>query len=149
MSYKLNQGQRLAPGETLDSTSPAMAPERAAFEAELRAASPEADVSTHPDGTYRNIYLQAALEGWIGRALQASKQAEPVDFNLDVVLGPVPISHNRSSAQVRVSFDAAEGQGRVWLMDPDDNWVAIEGPAHARTLAGLLTAWADAGEEKP
>lgn len=74
-----------------------------------------------------------------------------IDFNLDVILGPVPISHNRSSAQVRVSFDGAEGQGRVWLMDPDDNWVAIEGPAHARTLAGLLTAWADAytGEEKP
>ena len=76
---------------------------------------------------------------------------EPVDFNNDVTLEPVVISPGRSSYPVRVSFDAAEGQGRVWLMDSADNWVAIEGPAHARTLAGLLTAWADAytGEEKP
>lgn len=72
-----------------------------------------------------------------------------INFNLDVILPAHPISENRSSHPVRVSFDGAEGQGRVWLMvAPEDNedepWIPIEGPANARELARLLNAWADA-----
>jgi hypothetical protein len=72
-----------------------------------------------------------------------------IDFNNDEILPAHPISANRSSDPVRVSFDAAEGDGRVWLMvdaehDIDEPWIPIEGKANARRLAALLLAWAGA-----
>ena len=72
-----------------------------------------------------------------------------MNFNLDVILPAHPISAQRVSCPVRVSFDGAEGQGRVWLMvdpefDADEPWIPIEGPENARELARLLNAWADA-----
>lgn len=66
-----------------------------------------------------------------------------INFNEDVILPAHKISEGRSSSPVRVSFDAAEGDGRVWFMDSDDNWIAIEGQANAREAARLLNAWAD------
>jgi hypothetical protein len=71
-----------------------------------------------------------------------------IDFNKDEIL-PAP-SDPTWSTPVRVSFDAAEGEGRVWLMvEPDHDvrepWIPIEGKANARRLAALLLAWA--GEE--
>lgn len=80
------------------------------------------------------------------RLYHLAPKGAPVDFNEDVELPGHKISENRSSAPVRVSFDAAEGDGRVWLMDPDDNWIAVEGESNARELARLLLAWADTYE---
>lgn len=138
----------LKPGETIDCNDPSRAKERLSFEANLLASSPEADLSVNPEtGCYRNVYLQAALEGWIGRAVYQPPE-DLIYFNKEVPLGPVEISPGRSSYPVKVSFDGAEGQGRVWLMDSEDNWVAIEGKQHARTVAKLLNAWADTYPEE-
>lgn len=81
------------------------------------------------------------------------KPAEPVDFNKTFVLPACEISSKRASDPVSVSFDGAEGQGRVWLQvapehDIGEPWIAIEGEENARKLAGLLLAWADTYEGK-
>lgn len=86
--------------------------------------------------------LSDAFRQGIAYALESVAPAA-VDFNLDVDLPPHKISDQRYSETVKVSFDAAEGDGRVWFMDPNDNWVAIEGEANAREAARLLLAWAD------
>lgn len=82
-----------------------------------------------------------------GVAFALAGNAEPVDFNKEVILPAHKISEGRSSYPVQVSFDGAEGDGRVWFMDTDDNWVAIEGEANAREAARLLLAWANTYKE--
>lgn len=68
------------------------------------------------------------------------------DYTEDVTLGPVGLQkHN-----VVVDFDCAEHDGRMWLRSDseDEDWVAIEGPEHAITVAMRLLAWAKASQEK-
>lgn len=72
-----------------------------------------------------------------------------IDFNKDVILENPPVRIG-SSKPVRVSFDGAEYEGRVWLMvdaefDEDEPWIAIEGNDNCRRLGELLIAWADSG----
>lgn len=81
----------------------------------------------------------------IGEALSNHQ----VDFNKDVILESPPVRIGIAKP-VRVSFDGAEDQGRVWLMvdaefDEDEPWIAIEGNENCRRLGELLIAWADAG----
>lgn len=69
------------------------------------------------------------------------------DFIEDVILPPPPreASNIGMERPVRITFDGAEGQGRVWICDDEaDEMVAIPGVENARTLARLLNAWADA-----
>ena len=87
----------------------------------------------------------SSLDEWI-----ATHCPPEHDFNEDVILPPPQTP--MWAIPVRVSFDGAEGEGRVWLMvdDEHDNsepWVAIEGRANARKLAALLLAWAKDGED--
>jgi len=74
----------------------------------------------------------------------------PIDFNQDVILQPPPreVTNIGWEKPVRVSFDGAEGQGRVWLHvdhehDEDEPAIAVPGVDNARHLAKLLNAWAD------
>lgn len=83
------------------------------------------------------------------------KDEPPIDFNQDVLLQPPPreVTNIGWEKPVRVSFDGAEGQGRVWLTidhehDEDEPSVAIPGVDNARHLAKLLNAWADAYNPK-
>lgn len=65
------------------------------------------------------------------------------DFNVDVLL-PAPTAPSWAKP-IGVSFDGAEGQGRVWVTDADsDESIAIEGNENCRTLAGLLLEWVGA-----
>lgn len=71
-----------------------------------------------------------------------------IDFNKDQILES-PDYVRLSAKPVRVSFDGAEGEGRVWLgidpeYDEDEPMIAIEGPENCRKLGELLIAWADA-----
>jgi hypothetical protein len=83
------------------------------------------------------VMLDAVKEG-------ASAPVLPViDFNQDVILEP-PVRDGTNIGvmrRVQVMFDAAEGEGRVWLSDFTDDMIAIEGIENARKLAMLLTAW--------
>lgn len=70
---------------------------------------------------------------------------ELVNFNEDVVLPPPMrgLTNIGLMNEVTVSFDGAEGEGRVWLMDTKrDEMIPIEGIENARKLSGLLNAWA-------
>lgn len=74
-----------------------------------------------------------------------SKPPAHVDFNAEVVL-PAP-SDPTWAVPVRLNFDGAEGEGRLWLSvdhehDDDEPSIAVEGRENARTLARLLFAWA-------
>lgn len=74
-----------------------------------------------------------------------SKPTAPVDFNAEVVL-PAP-SDPTWAVPVRLTFDGAEGEGRLWLSidpehDDDQPSIAVEGCENARILARLLLAWA-------
>lgn len=80
--------------------------------------------------------------------MSGDSKVKPVDFNESFTLPAHKISENRSSAPVKVEFDGAEGDGRVWLMDSEDNWIAIEGEENAREAARLLLAWADSCAER-
>lgn len=68
------------------------------------------------------------------------------DLSVDLVLEPPPRSRTDIGRMepVTVSLDMAEGQGRIWLSDPQDNMIAIEGPANAELLAHRLLAWVEA-----
>lgn len=68
------------------------------------------------------------------------------DFTEMVTLGPVGLQ----KSPIELDFDCAEYKGRMWLRDGGENedWVAIEGPDHAITVAMHLLAWAMAAKEK-
>lgn len=74
-----------------------------------------------------------------------------IDFNEDVILESPSVRIGKAKP-VRISFDGAEDQGRVWLMvdaeyDEDEPWIAIEGNDNCRKLGELLIAWADSAAE--
>lgn len=86
------------------------------------------------------VMLEAVKEGARAPVLPV------VDFNQDVILEPPPreVTNIGWERSVRISFDGAEGQGRVWVcQDEDDEAIAIPGIENARKLAMLLTAWAN------
>jgi len=77
--------------------------------------------------------------------LDRLKGSEGVDFNSEFLL-PAP-SDPKWAVPVRLNFDGAEGEGRLWLSvdpehDDDEPSIAVEGRENARTLARLLLAWA-------
>lgn len=75
------------------------------------------------------------------------KEHRMIDFNQDVILNPPPreVTNIGWERPVRITFDGAEGQGRVWVCDDEaDEAIAIPGVENARALARLLNAWADA-----
>lgn len=75
--------------------------------------------------------------GYNGSA--ASKSGR--DFNKEVLL-PAP-KDPMWSVPVTVTYDGAEGEGRVWLstQEDDEPMIAIEGRENAATLAGMLIDW--------
>lgn len=63
------------------------------------------------------------------------------DFNKEVLL---PAAQDpRWSVPVAVTYDGAEGEGRVWLstQEEDEQMIAIEGRENAATLASMLIDW--------
>jgi hypothetical protein len=75
--------------------------------------------------------------GYNGSA--ASKSGR--DFNKEVLL-PAP-KDPMWSVPVTVTYDGAEGEGRVWLstQEDDEPMIAIEGRENAATLASMLIDW--------
>jgi hypothetical protein len=63
------------------------------------------------------------------------------DFNKEVLL-PAP-KDPMWSVPVTVTYDGAEGEGRVWLstQEDDEPMIAIEGRENAATLASMLIDW--------
>lgn len=97
----------------------------------------------------------ARTGGFVGRTVMvelrtdasgklSAREASPKaarDFNKEVLL-PAP-KDPIWSVPVTVTYDGAEGEGRVWLstQEKDEPMIAIEGRENAATLAGMLIDW--------
>lgn len=93
------------------------------------------------------LWLRDGFGGWCLRAesieniLMMPLDKSGRDFNKEVLL-PAP-KDPTWSVPVTVTYDGAEGEGRVWLstQEDDEPMIAIEGRENAATLASMLIDW--------